>query len=97
MKTHHLFFALWPDEQVRHAIVETLSLLPPSLEDRVMQPHNLHVTLHFVDQVAQERKHCMHAAAQSVKAEACQLNLDRLGLFSKAKIFWMGSQNTPNR
>jgi len=95
MKTHRLFFALWPDEHVRQCITETLSSLQPSLEGRAMQPHNFHITLHFVGQVTEETKDCMHAAAQSVTAQAFQLNLDCFGHFSKAKIFWMGLQKPP--
>ena len=97
IKTHRLFFALWPSEQVRQSIVEVLSSLPPQVNGRVIQQQNLHATLHYVGQVAESTKDCMHAAAQSVKAEAFQLNLDRLGLFPKAKIFWMGAQNTPEQ
>ena len=97
IKTHRLFFALWPSEQVRQSIVEVLSSLPPQVNGRVIQQQNLHATLHYVGQVAESTKDCMHAAAQSVKAEAFQLNLDRLGLFPKAKIFWMGAQNTPDQ
>ena len=62
-----------------------------------MQTENLHTTLHYVGQVTESTKDCMHAAAQSVKAEAFQLNLDRFGLFPKAKILWMGVQNTPEQ
>ncbi len=60
-----------------------------------MQPQNLHETLHFVGQVTEPIKDCMHAAAQSVNAEAFQLNLDYFGYFAKAKILWMGSQDMP--
>ncbi len=62
-----------------------------------MQQQNLHATLHYVGQAAEADKDCMHAAAKSVKAEAFQLNLDRLGRFPKAKVFWMGTQDTPDR
>lgn len=97
IKTHRLFFALWPSDEVRQAIVEALSRLPAQLDGRVMQTQNLHATLHYVGQVTESTKDCMHTAAQSVKAEAFQLNLDRLGLFPKAKIFWMGAQSTPEQ
>ena len=97
IKTHRLFFALWPSDQVRQAILNVLSSLPAQLNGRVMQTQNLHATLHYVGQVTDSTKDCMHAAAQSVKAEGFQLNLDRLGLFPKAKIFWMGVQNTPDQ
>jgi 2'-5' RNA ligase len=95
MKTHRLFFALWPTDQVRLSIVEIISQLPRQIKGRVIQPQNLHETLQFVGQVTEATKDCMHVAAQSVKAEAFQLELDNLGHFPKAKVFWMGSQNIP--
>jgi len=97
IKTHRLFFALWPSDLVRRSIGEVLSRLPVQINGRAVQPHNLHETLHFVGQVTESTKDCVHAAAQSVKAEGFQMNLDRLGLFPKAKIFWMGAQNTPEQ
>jgi len=60
-----------------------------------MRIHNLHVTLHFPGQVTEEVQDCMHHAAQSIKAEAFCLVLHHFGYFPRAKIFWMGSQNTP--
>ena len=97
IKTHRLFFALWPTGQVRQSIIDVLSSLPPQVNGRVVQQDNLHATLHYVGQVTEPMKDCMHAAAQSVKAERFQLNLDHLGLFPKAKIFWMGTQSTPDQ
>ena len=95
IKTRRLFFALWPTDQVRQSIVDVFSRLPPKIKGRVMQPHNLHVTMHFVGQVSESTKDCMHTAARLVEAEAFQLDLDNLGHFPKAKVFWMGAQNIP--
>jgi len=95
IKTHRLFFALWPTVKVRQSIVKLISQLPRQINGRVIQPQNLHETLHFVGQVTESTKDCMHAAAQSVNAESFHLNLDCFGHFPKAKIFWMGVQNTP--
>jgi 2'-5' RNA ligase len=94
-KTLRLFFALWPTTKVRQSIVETFSRLPRQIKGRVIRPQNLHVTLHFVGQVTEPSKDCIHAAAQSVNAQTFQLNLDCFGHFPKAKIFWMGPQNVP--
>lgn len=95
IKTHRLFFALWPSDQVRQSIVDVFYSLPQKIKGRVMRPHNLHATLHFVGQVTEPTKDCMHVAAQSVNAEAFQLDLDCFGHFPKAKIFWMGTPNPP--
>lgn len=96
-KTYRLFFALWPSEQVRRSISDVLSSVPTEINGRAVQAHNLHETLHFVGQVTEPTIECMHAAAKSVSAEAFQLKLDRLGHFSRAKVFWMGSREIPDQ
>ncbi len=96
-KTCRLFFALWPSNQVRQSIVELFNSLPRQKSGRIMRPHNLHETLHFVGQVTESTRDCMHAAAQSVKAEGFQYNLDLIGLFPRAKILWMGTRNPPEQ
>ncbi len=95
MKSRRLFFALWPTDQLRHAIVKTFSQLSQSVEGRIMQPHNLHVTLHFVGSVTNEIKDCMHTAAQTISSDPFECELDRFGSFRKARILWMGCQNVP--
>ncbi len=86
MKSRRLFFALWPTDQLRHAIVKTFSRLSQSDEGRIMQPHNLHVTLHFVGSVTNEIKDCMHTAAQTISSDPFECELDRFGSFRKARI-----------
>ena len=95
-KTSRLFFALWPDEQTRQSVVDTFSQFPPPKNARVLQPHNLHVTLHFIGQVTDETKHNMHLAAQKVNSKKFVIDLDCCGHFSKAKIFWMGCKKPPS-
>ena len=93
MKTRRLFFALWPSDNVRHSIVEIYSQLPKQIKGPVIQPQNLHITLHFPGSVTEENKDCMHIAAQAVRSASFECNLDYVGYFSRAKIFWMGYQH----
>ena len=58
-----------------------------------MQPHNLHVTLHFIGSVTEDVKNCMHSAAQIISSNSFDCNLDRFGSFGRARILWMGCQN----
>ena len=95
MKNHRLFFALWPSEQIRQAIVEAASPLLHDMTGRIMQPQNLHITLHFIGSVSGDKKDCLHEAAKSIIAHPFELSLDCFGRFSKAKIFWMSTQNPP--
>jgi len=94
-KTHRLFFALWPSDRVRQSIVETFSRLPQQKQGRVVQPQNLHITLHFAGSVTQETRDCMHAAAQTVCVKPFEFRLDHFGYFPRARILWMGCQEVP--
>ncbi|MDT8283218.1 MAG: RNA 2',3'-cyclic phosphodiesterase [Gammaproteobacteria bacterium] len=89
-KTSRLFFALWPSGSIRQSIVEALSNVTPPVEGNMIPSANLHLTLHFVGQITEEDKQCMHAAAQSIDVKRFDLKLDCFGCFSRAKIFWMG-------
>jgi len=95
IKTHRLFFALWPPEQIRQSIVESFSTLSLPAKGRIISPDYLHITLHFLGQVSDERKECMHLAAQSIAASSFELVLDHLGYFPRSKVFWLGLQEKP--
>jgi len=93
-ETRRLFFALWPSDETRQNIVETFTRLSHPTKGRVTRSANLHLTLHFVGQVTEEVKDCMHAAAQTIHAPGFEFKLDRLGYFPRSNILWMGSQET---
>mgnify|MGYP002265578925 CR=1 FL=1 len=96
-KTRRVFFALWPDDDVRKKIVDTFNLSSQAkLKARIMQPENLHLTLHFIGNVSEEKLTCLDLAAQTVKIKPFELLLDQYGYFDKVKIFWMGCRSTPD-
>lgn len=93
--TRRLFFALWPSELIRKSVVEAALPVVRKLEGRIIQPHNLHITLHFVGQVSEDMKDCIHDAARTVSGKSFHIDLDRFGHFSKAKILWIGPHELP--
>ena len=93
-KTRRLFFALWPSDQTQQSIVDTISSLSLKTKGRITQTANLHITLHFVGQVTEEVKDCLHTAAQSVDLPGFGFKLDRLGYFPRSKVMWMGAQES---
>lgn len=95
--THRLFFALWPDDEVREALVKGLMQTPQyQMHGRIMDPANLHITLHFIGNVSSEQKDCLRQAAQSIRGEAFKLRLDYYGHFYRARVFWMGCRQVPD-
>ena len=94
-KKRRLFFALWPSARVRESIVETSSPLLHEMTGRVMRPQNFHITLHYIGSATDDKRDCLHKAAQSIVAHPFEFSLDRFGHFSKAKIFWAAAQDIP--
>lgn len=96
IKTHRLFFAIWPSQQQRQAVVDGASPVISKSSGRVIPLHNLHITLHFIGQASAEQKACLQTAAQSVSGKAFTLTLDQFGYFKRAKTLWLGSKTVPD-
>ncbi len=95
-KIHRIFFALWPDDATRIKIVESFKQLSiDKTQGRIVNFDNVHITLHFVGNVNQQKWDCLHRAAQKVQADGFNLDLDHYGYFNKPKILWMGLKQTP--
>lgn len=96
IKSRRLFFALWPDDVVRHDIISRFERLPQhAMHAKKMQPGNLHLTLHFIGNVDDTLAACLHQAALTVRSPAFTLQLDSTGYFKPPQIFWMGCSQRP--
>ncbi len=95
-KTRRLFFALWPPEPVRLSIQTLLSALTGPLTGRLVPAHNFHITLHFIGQTSPQTMACLHAAAQSVRFDSFEMQLDCFGAFPRSNISWLGMQQKPD-
>ena len=90
-----LFFALWPDDDVRLQIVENLRKLDLDRnKNRLVSNNNLHLTLHFVGNVSITKMKCLDWQARQVIAEKFDLSLDYSGYFKKPKVLWQGACRT---
>jgi len=95
-ETERLFFALWPGEDQRQALeaVQRELVLP---RGRLAHPDDIHLTLVFLGLASSERRQCAEAAAGRVRGAPCEVNLDRLGSFPKARVIWCGAESlTPS-
>ena len=91
-----LFFALWPDDDVRLQIVENLWQLDLDRnKNRLVSNNNLHLTLHFVGNVSITKMKCLDRQARQVKSEKFDLSLDYSGYFKKPKVLWLGCRTVP--
>lgn len=99
-----LFFALWPDENVRRGLaqcivstVKNIRRNQPGLAPYL--PEDLHLTLAFIGTVSESYRACLSQAARRVAErkdiEPFSLEIDCLGYFEHGKVLWAGAQSFP--
>lgn len=94
-KQLRLFFALWPDDEVRQSLALINNKLASQHSGKSMRPENLHLTLAFLGNVAENSLECLVPMANAIEFKRFDLKLDHLELFSRAKIIWAGLENEP--
>lgn len=91
-----LFFALWPDNDLRQAIENLQGLRGVKDFGRRIPLDNIHITLAFLGNVDKTRKECMVHEAGSMHGRSFKLVLDRLGYWSRPQILWLGPSHLPH-
>lgn len=89
-----LFFALWPDADVRAALAAVARGCGHGRE-RILVPANLHLTLAFVGNVTADQRACMEAAAATVNGRSFAVTLDQLGFWPRPRVLWAGVEAVP--
>lgn len=93
-RNKRLFFALWPDEDVRGQLANLQTLLPQARGNWV-HPRDLHITLQFLGAVPANQQHCLSQAAAAVQAHPFELKISRLDFWPKPRIAWAGPEQVP--
>ena len=89
-----LFFALWPDDEVRVALEATgKSLLGKRIKR--LPAANLHLTLAFAGSVTGSVRRCLESAAGNIRQAPFELTLDQSGHWHRPRIAWIGPTHTP--
>ena len=94
-KDIRIFFALWPDAEIRDGLerrVRSLMLTPPA---RRVPDYNLHLTLHFIGNVLFDELACLQQQARQVEANRFELSVDGHGFFRQARVAWLGLERVP--
>lgn len=94
MDASRLFFALWPDDATREALVRVQRQLAAA-GGRATHALDLHITLAFLGQVADDRLDCVYAAAERVCVPPLTLTLDRQGVWPGPRVAWVGPASFP--
>ncbi|MDJ0807430.1 MAG: RNA 2',3'-cyclic phosphodiesterase [Gammaproteobacteria bacterium] len=95
MAEGRLFFALWPDTEVRQRLARLAREQKPQ-GGRLHHPEDLHITLVFLGQVADERMPCVYEAAQQIAGSPFTLQIDTIGHWPRPRILWCGPSTIPD-
>ncbi|HFD80586.1 MAG TPA: RNA 2',3'-cyclic phosphodiesterase [Gammaproteobacteria bacterium] len=90
-RKRRLFFALWPDPEVRRRLAEAARRWTP----HPLATPNLHMTLVFLGARGEEELRCIIEAVSGIRAEPFDIELDYLGHWGRAGIQWLGSSRIP--
>ena len=94
-KTQRLFFALWPDEQLRKQIHRHCKSLLRHGGGRPVNPQNIHFTLAFLGNVDAQQRECVEQQAAQIQLSPFAFTVDIAGHWSKPRILWIGPNEMP--
>lgn len=94
-KNLRLFFALWPNDDVRQALSLTGKWLYKHWGGRRMRADTLHITLAFLGDIPAERLPAVMTCAETIRAEAFELLLDKADYWQHNHIGWLGANQLP--
>jgi 2'-5' RNA ligase len=90
-----MFFALWPDDEVRAQLERWSRELHALCGGRTTLPENLHVTLAFLGSIEDARVAEVERAADAVGPRVFPLVLDQPGYWKHNRIAWAGASAVP--
>jgi len=89
-----LFFALWPSDAIRAALIETCRPALDACVGRVVPARHYHITLAFLgDQPAHQIER--FAAMAAVAPPEFELILDHFGHWRRSRVLWIGPHECP--
>lgn len=86
-----LFFALWPEAEVRTALHDLQALTP----GRHTRSEHLHMTLAFLGRQPAQLLPVLKTILATLPDTDAELRIDRLGYFRKNRIAWAGTHAAP--
>ena len=89
-----LFFALWPDQNIR-AQINAINLQINEHRLKKLRPTNLHTTLVFMGNVDEPSFLRLQQHAQAIRANAFTITFDQLNYWQKPKILCLTCQRQP--
>lgn len=86
-----LFFALYPDDDVRNRFIDLIQQTP---DTHCVSAQNLHLTLHFIGQT--DAEDCLIEQVENIRCKPFSMMIDQYGYFNRAKVLWVGPKQYPD-
>jgi 2'-5' RNA ligase len=93
--SQRLFFALWPDEALRHILYKETRWAVRASGGKPVAAENLHITLAFLGHLDANGAAAARAAAGATVGERFELFLERLGFWADTRVVWLGPAVIP--
>ena len=90
-----LFFGVPVAAPLREALGALADALAVRAQGRAVPVANLHATLAFLGSVPRERVAALRAIGDALRAQPCEVQLDRIGGFRGARVAWIGTAAIP--
>lgn len=90
-----LFFALWPDDDLRTRIVRATRAEVRGTGGKPTPPGNLHMTLHFLGPTPEELIYPLIERVSALPLDPFELTLEQYGYWQGARTLWLGPNETP--
>ena len=84
--TRRLFFALWPDEAERDALLAASRPVREAFGGRAVPRDNLHLTLRFLGEVTPDEERAHRAWADALTCETVIVRFDRLEWWERPRV-----------
>lgn len=94
-KTARVFFALWPDDEVRRRLAKLAREFSILCDGRATRDNTLHMTLVFLGDVEESRLPLLAESAATVKAAPFSMNISRAGYWQHNRVAWAAPDTTP--
>jgi 2'-5' RNA ligase len=91
-----IFFALWPDKETRSSLC-TITQQFKDEKFRLVKKSNLHITLEFLGEVAEDVLQQLVEKSNGIQAEPFEIELTSIGWWRKPGVLWIGTQHIPRQ
>jgi 2'-5' RNA ligase len=90
-----VFFALWPDAQMREHIAQATSVLRLESGARRVPADNYHLTLAFIGEVGDSFVAVLRQIGCELRASACKVTLDAIEYWPQSRVVVAAARENP--